>query len=140
MEFKKKDIDSLIIYLKEHEIDPVRARAIIHKSVALSPTNRRSLWKMHRFMMYVHQRLREWKQFDGHNNGKKRSVIQVVQSNIYRDKFKTYPFGFFNEAKEIKNLYQLVTDPRQQIHFTSKNFCYPNTSKPIPQELLDKIC
>jgi len=141
MDFAKNDknLHLLIKYLKEHDIDPERARKIIHKSVTINPTNRRSLWKMHRLHMYVRQRLKEHIN-QGANNGKKRSVIIVVQSDEFRKAFKTYPFGYFNEAKEIKNLYTLITDPRQQIHFTTKNFTFPNNKKNIPQDLLDKIC
>ena len=128
----------LFEYLEKHEIDFDRARKIIHKAVTLEPTNRRSLWKMTRFSLYVWQRLKEHKNWM--LNSKINSCKRVVQSPEYLRMYKTFPFGPFNEAKEVKNLNLLITDPRQQIHFRSRNFVYKGTGKNIPQELLDKIC
>lgn len=129
----------LFNYLEKHDIDFDTARKIIHKAVTLSPTNRRSLWKMSRFTHYVWQRAKEYKEMKA-NNGKMRSVTIVVNSERYRRMYKTFPFGAFNESQEIKKLYELVTDPRQKIHFKSQNFVYEGTKTPIPQDILDKIC
>ena len=72
-------------------------------------------------------------------NSKINSCRAVVNSPEYLRLYKTFPFGPFNEAKEIKNLNLLITDKRQQIHFRSKNFVFKGTKRNIPQGLLDEI-
>jgi len=133
----------LFEYLEKHDIDFDTARKIIHKAVTLSPTNRRSLWKMTRFTHYVWQRHKEHREM-GANNNKMRSVAIVVKSERYRRMYNTFPFAAFNESQEITKLYELVTDPRQKIHFKSQNFGIEGNPGPkekrIPQDVLDKIC
>jgi|TARA_R100001594_G_C4038099_1_gene262644 hypothetical protein len=138
MDYKQKDIEAFIKFLKQNEIGLDRARKIIHKVANVSPTNRRTLWKMTRFSFYVWQRLKEHK--ENMLGSKINTCKRVVNSPEYLRMYKTFPFGPFSEAREVKNLNLLITDPRQQIHFRSRNFVYKGTSKNIPQELLDKIC
>ena len=137
MEYSQKEIKEFLNWLDREEIPLDRARKILHKAVKFSPTDRRSLWKMTRFSLFVWQRVKEHKA--DMLNSKIASCRSVVNSPEYHRMYKTFPFGPFNEAKEIKNLNLLITDKRQQIHFRSKNFVFKGTRKNIPQELLDEI-
>ena len=137
MEYSQKEIKEFLNWLESEEIPLDRARKILHKATRFSPTDRRSLWKMTRFSLFVWQRVKEYKL--KMLNSKINSCRAVVNSPEYLRLYKTFPFGPFNEAKEIKNLNLLITDKRQQIHFRSKNFVFKGTRKNIPQELLDEI-
>jgi hypothetical protein len=41
--------------------------------------------------------------------------------------------------KEIKNLTQLIAEPRQSKEFKSKNFVYEGTKRNIPQEVINRL-
>ena len=45
----------------------------------------------------------------------------------------------FDPDKEIKNLAQLIAEPRQSKEFKSKHFFYEGTKKAIPQSVIDKL-
>jgi hypothetical protein len=44
-----------------------------------------------------------------------------------------------DKEKEIKNLTQLIAEPRQTKEFKSKNFVYEGTKKNIPQSVIDRL-
>ena len=138
MALDNKEITTLLKYLDKEGISPLNALEIVKKANTINPSNYRSHWKMTRFSLYLWQRIKEDK---ARMLGKKiDSIRRVVATEKYKRLYKLYPgFKAFNEAKEVKNLNLLITDPRQFIHFKERNFVYENTKHRIPQGLIDKL-
>ena len=138
MALDNKEIRKLLDYLDKEGINPLNALEIVKKHNTINPSNYRSHWKMTRFSLYLWQRIKEDK---AQMLGKKiDSIRRVVATEKYKRLYKLYPgHKAFNEAKEVKNLNLLITDPRQFIHFKERNFVYENTKHRIPQGLIDKL-
>ena len=94
-------------------------------------------WKMWRFTLYL------WKRIADDNKGVKRNrietVIRVVTDPKYKRLYDTFPLMPFDPDKEVKNLTQLIAEPRQSKEFKSKNFVYEGTKKNIPQSVIDRL-
>jgi len=138
MALDNKEIRKLLDYLDKEGINPLNALEIVKKHNTINPSNYRTHWKMTRFTLYLWQRIKEDK---AQMLGKKiDSIRRVVATEKYKRLYKLYPgHKAFNEAKEVKNLNLLITDPRQFIHFKERNFVYENTKHRIPQGLIDKL-
>ena len=138
MALDNKEIRKLLDYLDKEGINPLNALEIVKKANTINPSNYRSHWKMTRFSLYLWQRIKEDK---ANMLGKKiDSIRRVVATEKYKRNYKLYPgHKAFNEAKEVKNLNLLITDPRQFIHFKERNFVFENTKRRIPQGLIDKL-
>tara|TARA_R110002020_G_C15817923_1_gene732855 strand:+ start:108 stop:542 length:435 start_codon:yes stop_codon:yes gene_type:complete len=137
-----KEMDELHSFLKKEELDVKTAISILKKSTQTNPGNFRSLWKMMRFTLYIWQRHKEYK---ANMLGTKiESIRRVVATDKYKRLWATHKqTGKFNEAKEVKNLNLLITDPRQFPVFKSKHFIEEGfkvgQKRHIPQEILDKL-
>jgi len=136
----KKDTDysQLIGYLKRREISPKDAMEIIQKSTPeAQEDNKRFNWKMLRFTMFL------WKRVEQDKNGnlwsKTDTAKEVVNSKNYKDMYQAFNTGKLNPEKEAKNLFKLVTDPRQKPYFKSRYFVYERTKKTIPQDHIDYL-
>ena len=138
MGLKNDEVRKLLNYLDKEGISPLNALEIVKKHNTINPSNYRTHWKMTRFTLYLWQRIKEDK---ARMLGKKiDSIRRVVATEKYIRLYKLYPgFKAFNEAKEVKNLNLLITDPRQFIHFKERNFVYENSKQRIPQGLIDKL-
>jgi len=138
MALDNKEIRKLLDYLDKEGINPLNALEIVKKHNTINPSNYRTHWKMTRFTLYLWQRIKEDR---AQMLGKKiDSIRRVVATEKYKRLYKLYPgHKAFNEAKEVKNLNLLITDPRQFIHFKERNFVYENTKHRIPQGLIDKL-
>ena len=138
MALDNKEIRKLLDYLDKESINPLNALEIVKKHNTINPSNYRTHWKMTRFTLYIWQRIKEDK---ANMLGKKiDSIRRVVATEKYKRNYKLYPgHKAFNEAKEVKNLNLLITDPRQFIHFKERNFVFENTKRRIPQGLIDKL-
>ena len=138
MGLKNDEVRKLLNYLDKEGISPLNALEIVKKHNTINPSNYRTHWKMTRFTLYLWQRIKEDK---ARMLGKKiDSIRRVVATEKYNRLYKLYPgFKAFNEAKEVKNLNLLITDPRQFIHFKERNFVYENSKQRIPQGLIDKL-
>jgi len=139
----QKDVDKLLIYLSKRDIEPLDAIDIIHASTPEGQeSNKKFNWKMMRFTLYVWQRLEEEKARN--LNSKTESARLVVSSKNYKQLFEGYHNTTkFDEKKEAKNLFKLVTDPRQKHLFKPRFFVYPknhpNHKKTIPQDHIDHL-
>ena len=138
MALDNKEITTLLKYLDKEGISPLNALEIVKKANTINPSNYRTHWKMSRFSLYLWERLKE---YAAKMLGKKiETVRRIVASDTYKRLYKLYPrHKAFNEAKEVKNLNLLITDPRQFVHFKERNFVYENTKHRIPQGLIDKL-
>tara|TARA_R110000824_G_scaffold257144_1_gene446130 strand:+ start:89 stop:532 length:444 start_codon:yes stop_codon:yes gene_type:complete len=139
MSYSNKEINKLIDYLEKRQISPGDAIDIIHASTPEGQeSNKKFNWKMLRFTLYVWQRLEEEK---GRNlNSKTESARLVVSSKNYKQLYEGYyNTTRFDEKKEAKNLFKLVTDPRQKHLFKPRHFVYPKTKKTIPQDHIDHL-
>ena len=139
MSYSNKEINKLIDYLEKRQISPGDAIDIIHASTPEGQeSNKKFNWKMLRFTLYVWQRLEEEK---GRNlNSKTESARLVVSSKNYKQLYEGYyNTTRFDEKKEAKNLFKLVTDPRQKHLFKPRYFVYPKTKKTIPQDHIDHL-
>ena len=101
-------------------------------------TGHRFNWKMMRFTLYI------WARVEEHKTLVMKPKIDTVRELVSTAKFKrlweTFPqSNSFSHEREVKNLAQLISEPRQQIYFKSNNFKFEGKEKLIPQELLDKI-
>jgi hypothetical protein len=65
--------------------------------------------------------------------------IYIVSMPKYKRLYDTFPLMPFDADKEIKNLTQLIAEPRQSKEFKSKHFVYEGTKKNIPQSVIDKL-
>ena len=139
MSYSNKEINKLIDYLEKRQISPGDAIDIIQASTPEGQeSNKKFNWKMLRFTLYVWQRLEEEK---GRNlNSKTESARIVVSSKNYKQLYEGYHNTTkFDEKKEAKNLFKLVTDPRQKHLFKPRYFVYPKTKKTIPQDHIDHL-
>ena len=67
-------------------------------------------------------------------------VKEMVNSGKYERLYATFPLPLpMDKEKEIKNLTQLIAEPRQTKEFKSKNFVYEGTKKNIPQSVIDRL-
>ena len=118
--------------LKDRNITEDDAIKYIEQSIPYKRT-----WKMWRFTLYL------WKRIADDKIGVKRNRIETVVSVVTDPKYKrlyaTFPLPKFDPDKEIKNLTQLIAEPRQTKEFKSKNFVYEGTKKNIPQTTIDKL-
>ena len=135
---KDTDYSQLIGYLKRREISPKDALDIIQKSTPeAQEDNKRFNWKMLRFTMFL------WKRVEQDKNGnlwsKTDTAKEVVNSKNYKDMYQAFNTGKLNPEKEAKNLFKLVTDPRQKPYFKSRYFVYERTKKTIPQDHIDYL-
>ena len=134
-----KDIDEIIKYLRRNEIDPKIALNVLKREFAqVNSGHKKTAWKMVKFQLYIWERLKDY------INRKERKRIEVVErlvfSVAYKKAYDLYPNPPFTPQKEIKNLAQLIAEPRQDKYFISKNFSEPGRpTKTIPQELLNKL-
>ena len=156
MRFSGKDIDKLIAYLEKREITPTDAIDIIHASTPEGQEgNKKFNWKMLRFSMYL------WKRVEQDKNGNLLSKTQTALNTVSQKKYQDLLEGFSNTEnsaslrpsrrvmtefklkekidKEAKNLFKLVTDPRQKHFFKSRYFVYERTQKTIPQDHIDHL-
>jgi len=118
--------------LKERGISEDDAIKYIEQSIPYKRT-----WKMWRFTLYL------WKRIADDKRGVKRNRIETVVSVVADPKYKrlyaTFPLPKFDPDKEIKNLTQLIAEPRQSKEFKSKNFVYEGTKTNISQTIIDKL-
>ena len=69
-------------------------------------------------------------------------VKEMVNSGKYERLYSTFPLPLpMDKEKEIKNLTQLIAEPRQTKEFKSKNFVYEGSKPPknIPQSVIDRL-
>ena len=122
----------LLKMLEERKISEEEAIKYIEQSIPYKRT-----WKMWRFTLYL------WKRIENEEKGKQlnriQTVLNVVMSREYENLYKTFPLPPFDKEKELKNLTQLIAEPRQAKEFKSKNFVYKGTNKNIPQSIIDKL-
>ena len=75
---------------------------------------------MLRFTMFL------WKRVEQDKNGnlwsKTDTAKEVVSSKKYKDMYQAFNSSRLNPEKEAKNLFKLVTDPRQKPYFKSRYF------------------
>ena len=68
------------------------------------------------------------------------TVLSVVMSKEYKNLYNTFPLPPFDPEKELKNLTQLIAEPRQSKEFKSKNFVYEGKpGRNIPQTVIDRL-
>ena len=128
----------LIHYLRDNDIPPEQALGIIERAVETKTTGHRFHWKMMRFTLYIWARITEHKTLV--MKPKIDTVRELVSTPKYKRLWETFPQAReFDHQREVKNLAQLISEPRQQIYFKSKHFVYEGTQKNIPQEIVDKI-
>ena len=122
----------LLKMLEQRGIGEDEAIKYIEQSIPYKRT-----WKMWRFTLYL------WKRIADDNKGVKRNrietVIRVVTDPKYKRLYNTFPLMPFDPDKEVKNLTQLIAEPRQTKEFKSKNFVYEGTKKNIPQSVIDRL-
>ena len=87
--------------------------------------------------MYLWKRIENEKR--GINKNRIETVAEVVHMPKYKRLYDTFPLMPFDADKEIKNLTQLIAEPRQSKEFKSKHFVYEGTKKNIPQSVIDKL-
>jgi lipoprotein NlpI len=133
----------LIDYLRGRNILPEEAIDIIHSSTPEGQeANRKFNWKMMRFTLYLWQRVEEEK--SKNLNSKTESAMLTASKKNYRDLYAGYHDGKrMDVKKEAKNLFKLVTDPRQKPYFKSRYFMYEGKKlgqkAHIPQEHIDHL-
>ena len=123
----------LLKMLEERKISEEEAIKYIEQSIPYKRT-----WKMWRFTLYL------WKRIENDKKGIKKNrietVAEVVHSGPYKRLYATFPLLRFDPEKEIKNLTQLIAEPRQDKEFKSKHFVYKDQpNKYIPQSLIDEL-
>tara|TARA_R100001377_G_C3154297_1_gene97409 strand:- start:1 stop:384 length:384 start_codon:yes stop_codon:yes gene_type:complete len=123
----------LLAMLQERGIGEEEAIRYIEKSIPYKRT-----WKMWKFTLYL------WRRIDEEKRGIKGrtrigSVIRLVKQPNYKRLYATFPLLKFDEEKEVKNLTQLIAEPRQSKEFISKNFFYERSKKNIPQSVIDRL-
>ena len=120
--------------LEERKISEDEAIKYIEQSIPYKRT-----WKMWRFTLYLWKRIERHKRPALHSLTRIETVTEVVKSGKYRRLYETFPLLKFDAKKEIKNLTQLIAEPRQDREFKSKNFFYEGTKTNIPQSLIDEL-
>ena len=155
MRFSDTEINKLIKYLEKREISPGDAIDIIHASTPEGQEgNRKFNWKMLRFTMYL------WKRVEQDKNGNLLSKTQTAIDTVGSKKYQDLMEGFSTSSdmslrpsrrvmthfkikelieKEAKNLFKLVTDPRQKHFFKSRYFVYERRKTTIPQDHIDHL-
>jgi len=138
MAMKVRNYSELVEYLKKRGISPQDNVDIIEKTTPeAQEDNKRFNWKMLRFTMYL------WKRVEEDKNGnlwKKTDTSRaVVESKNYKDMYRAFNTTKLNPEKEAKNLFKLVTDPRQKPYFKSRYFVYERSKKTIPQDHIDYL-
>ena len=122
----------ILKYLKDRNNTEEEAIKYIESSIPYKRT-----WKMWRFTLYL------WTRVDNEKRGIRKNridtVAQIVMSSKYKRLYDTFPLPRFDPNKEIKNLTQLIAEPRQDKEFKSKNFVYEGTKRSIPQEVINKL-
>ena len=135
---KENLYDPLIKYLRDNNIPGDVALRIIKNANNSNSVNKRAQWKMVRFQMYLWERLDEDKK--GKLKKKIDTVATLVKTPEYKRAYKLYNSGPMDEHMEIKRLKQLISEPRQELVWQSKNFSfYGKPTKKIPQKIIDKI-
>jgi len=128
----------LVSYLKKREISAQDAIDIIQKSTPeAQEDNKRFNWKMLRFTMFLWKRIEQEKK--GNLWSKTDTAKEVVNSKNYKDMYQAFNSLRLNPEKEAKNLFKLVTDPRQRPYFKSRYFVYQRSKKTIPQDHIDYL-
>ena len=122
----------LLKMLEQRGISEDEAIEYIEKSIPYKRT-----WKMWRFTLYLWKRIENEKR--GINKNRIETVAEVVHMPKYKRLYDTFPLMPFDVDKEIKNLTQLIAEPRQSKEFKSKHFVYEGTKKNIPQSVIDKL-
>jgi len=122
----------LLKMLEERKISEEEAIKYIEQSIPYKRT-----WKMWRFTLYLWKRIENEKR--NHHLNRVQTVLNVVMSKEYKNLYNTFPLPPFDPEKELKNLTQLIAEPRQSKEFKSKNFVYKDTNKNIPQSVIDKL-
>ena len=122
----------LLKMLEQRGISEDEAIEYIEKSIPYKRT-----WKMWRFTLYLWKRIENEKR--GINKNRIETVAEVVHMPKYKRLYATFPLMPFDADKEIKNLTQLIAEPRQSKEFKSKHFVYEGTKKNIPQSVIDKL-
>jgi|TARA_B100001094_G_scaffold185792_1_gene180014 hypothetical protein len=125
----------LIRMLEQRGITEDEAIEYIEKSIPYKRT-----WKMWRFTLYLWMRVYYEKK--GITKSRIDVVKEMVNSGKYERLYATFPLPLpMDKEKEIKNLTQLIAEPRQTKEFKSKNFVYEGSKPPknIPQSVIDKL-
>jgi len=123
----------LLKMLEQRGISEDEAIEYVEKSIPYKRT-----WKMWRFTLYLWQRIQNDKK--GINKNRIETVAETVSSGKYQRLYATFPLPLpMDKEKEIKNLTQLIAEPRQSKEFKSKHFFYEGTKKSIPQSVIDKL-
>jgi len=139
----QKDVDKLLIYLSKRDIEPLDAIDIIHASTPEAQVgNTKFNWKMFRFTMYLWKRVEQDKK--GNLESKTDTAKEVVESKKYKELYEGYHNTTkFDEKREAKNLFKLVTDPRQKHFFKTRYFMYEGKKlgqkAHIPQDHIDYL-
>ena len=127
--------EKIIAFLKERMISQDEAIKILEKNLPFKNT-----WKMWRFTLYLWERVKEYNNKGIKNLGtRKEAVERVVRSGRYKRLYDTFPLPKFNAETEIKNLTQLIAEPRQDRSFKEGNFRYEHKDKIIPQGHINEI-
>ena len=139
MSYSNKEINKLIDYLEKRQISPGDAIDIIQASTPEGQeSNKKFNWKMMRFTLYVWKRVEQDKK--GNLESKTDTAKEVVNSKNYKQLYEGYHNTTkFDVEKEAKNLFKLVTDPRQKHLFKPRHFVYPKTKKSIPQDHINYL-
>jgi len=123
----------LIKMLEQRGISEDEAIKYIESSIPYKRT-----WKMWRFTLYLWMRVYYDKK--GITKSRIDVVKEMVNSGKYERLYATFPLPLpMDKEKEIKNLTQLIAEPRQTKEFKSKNFVYEGTKKNIPQSVIDRL-
>ena len=123
----------LLKMLEQRGISEDEAIKYIESSIPYKRT-----WKMWRFTLYLWMRVYYDKK--GITKSRIDVVKEMVNSGKYERLYATFPLPLpMDKEKEIKNLTQLIAEPRQTKEFKSKNFVYEGTKKNIPQSVIDKL-
>ena len=123
----------LLKMLEQRGIGEEEAIKYIEQSIPYKRT-----WKMWRFTLYL------WKRVENEKKGITKNRIETVAEVVYMPKYKrlydTFPLLPLDKEKEIKNLAQLIAEPRQSKEFKSKNFVYEGKpGRNIPQTVIDRL-
>ena len=138
--YKQKELEEDIIkYLRRNDIDQGIALNVLKREFApVKSGHIKTHWKLVKFQLYLWERLKD---FEARKNRKRIEVVErLVHSIAYKKAYEQFPNPPFNAEKEIKNLTQLIAEPRQDKFFISKNFSEPGRpTKKLPQDLINKL-
>jgi len=125
----------LIKMLEQRGISEDEAIKYIESSIPYKRT-----WKMWKFTLYLWMRVYYDKK--GITKSRIDVVKEMVNSGKYERLYATFPLPLpMDKEKEIKNLTQLIAEPRQTKEFKSKNFVFEGSKPPknIPQSVIDRL-